>query len=49
VKAAVLAEDVARSTHLAFQLAGQHGTPEPIPQEAVDRLFERYQNVYGQN
>ena len=45
VKAAVLAEDVARSTHLAFQL----GTPQPIPQEAVDRLFERYQNVYGQN
>jgi L-ribulose-5-phosphate 4-epimerase len=45
VKAAVLAEDVARSTHLAFQL----GRPEPIPQEAVDQLFERYQNVYGQN
>jgi L-ribulose-5-phosphate 4-epimerase len=44
VKAAVLAEDVARATHLAFQL----GTPQPIPQEAVDRLFERYQNVYGQ-
>jgi L-ribulose-5-phosphate 4-epimerase len=45
VKAAVLAEDVARSTHLAFQL----GAPQPIPQEAVDRLFERYQNVYGQD
>src|SRR4051794_33679387 len=45
VKAAVLAEDVARSTHPPFQL----GTPQPIPQEAVDRLFERYQNVYGQN
>jgi len=45
VKAAVLAEDVARSTHLAFQL----GTPQPIPQDAVDRLFERYQNVYGQS
>jgi L-ribulose-5-phosphate 4-epimerase len=44
VKTAVLAEDVARSTHVAYQL----GTPEPIPQEAVDRLFARYQNVYGQ-
>ena len=21
----------------------------PIPQEAIDRLFDRYQNVYGQN
>src|SRR3954452_11321591 len=45
VKAAVLAEDVARSTHLAMQL----GAPQPIPQEAVTRLFERYQNVYGQS
>jgi L-ribulose-5-phosphate 4-epimerase len=49
VKAAVLAEDVARSTHLAYQLAGDLGTPQPIPQDAVDRLFERYQNVYGQH
>ena len=49
VKAAVLAEDVARSTHMAFQLAGELGTPQPIPQEAVDRFFERYQNVYGQH
>ena len=49
VKAAVLAEDVARATHLAFQLAGPQGTLEPIPQDAVDRLFERYQNVYGQH
>ncbi|MFC5381428.1 L-ribulose-5-phosphate 4-epimerase [Aquipuribacter nitratireducens] len=44
VKAAVMCEDVARSTFLAHQL----GTPEPLPAEAVDRLFERYQNVYGQ-
>jgi L-ribulose-5-phosphate 4-epimerase len=49
VKAAVLAEDVARSTHMAYQLAGELGTPQPIPQEAVDRFFERYQNVYGQH
>jgi L-ribulose-5-phosphate 4-epimerase len=44
VKAAVMAEDVARTVHLARQL----GTPIPIPQESIDALFERYQNVYGQ-
>jgi len=44
VKAAVMCEDVARTTHLAHQL----GEPVPIPAEAADRLFERYQNVYGQ-
>jgi len=45
VKAAVMAEDVARTVHLARQ----GGPLVPIPQEAVDRLFDRYQNVYGQN
>ena len=44
VKAAVLCEDVARSTHLALQL----GDAQPIPQDAIDALFLRYQNVYGQ-
>jgi len=44
VKAAVLCEDVCRSVHLARQL----GTPLPIPATAVDRLHDRYQNVYGQ-
>jgi L-ribulose-5-phosphate 4-epimerase len=44
VKAAVLTEDVARTVHLARQL----GDPVPIPQEAIDRLYHRYQNVYGQ-
>jgi L-ribulose-5-phosphate 4-epimerase len=44
VKAAVMCEDVARTTHLARQL----GEPVPIPAEAAARLFERYQNVYGQ-
>ncbi|HEX5087935.1 MAG TPA: L-ribulose-5-phosphate 4-epimerase [Nocardioides sp.] len=44
VKAAVMLEDVARTVHLARQL----GELVPIPQEAVDRLFDRYQNVYGQ-
>jgi L-ribulose-5-phosphate 4-epimerase len=44
VKAAVMLEDVARTVHLARQL----GELVPIPQEDVDRLFDRYQNVYGQ-
>jgi L-ribulose-5-phosphate 4-epimerase len=43
VKAAVMVEDVARSVHLARQL----GTPPPLAQEDVDRLYDRYQNVYG--
>ena len=45
VKAAVMVEDVARSVHISRQL----GEPVPIPQEAIDRLFDRYQNVYGQS
>lgn len=45
VKAAVMVEDVARTVHLAR--AG--GTPLPLPQGAIDALFDRYQNVYGQN
>lgn len=44
VKAAVMCEDVARGVHLARQL----GDPVPIPPEAVDRLYERYQHSYGQ-
>jgi L-ribulose-5-phosphate 4-epimerase len=44
VKAAVMVEDVARTVHFAHQL----GTPVPIDAAAVDRLYERYQNVYGQ-
>jgi L-ribulose-5-phosphate 4-epimerase len=44
VKAAVLVEDAARSVHLARQ----GGPLVPIPQDAIDRLYERYQNVYGQ-
>jgi L-ribulose-5-phosphate 4-epimerase len=44
VKAAVMTEDVARTVHIARQL----GEPLPIPQEAIDALFDRYQNVYGQ-
>ncbi|ONI64220.1 L-ribulose-5-phosphate 4-epimerase [Leifsonia sp. ALI-44-B] len=44
VKAAVMVEDVARSVHLARQL----GEPTAIPTDAIDSLFDRYQNVYGQ-
>ncbi|TXN32440.1 L-ribulose-5-phosphate 4-epimerase [Lacisediminihabitans profunda] len=44
VKAAVMAEDVARTVHIARQL----GDVIPIPQDKIDALFDRYQNVYGQ-
>jgi L-ribulose-5-phosphate 4-epimerase len=44
VKAAVMVEDVARTVHLARQ----GGELVPIPQAAIDSLFNRYQNVYGQ-
>lgn len=44
VKAAVMVEDVARTVHLARQ----GGELIPIPQDAIDSLFTRYQNVYGQ-
>ncbi|TDE07924.1 L-ribulose-5-phosphate 4-epimerase [Jiangella asiatica] len=44
VKAAVMCEDVARTVHIARQL----GEPKPIPQDDIDRLYDRYQNVYGQ-
>jgi L-ribulose-5-phosphate 4-epimerase len=44
VKAAVMVEDVARTVHLARQ----GGQLLPIPQDAIDSLFNRYQNVYGQ-
>ena len=44
VKAAVMVEDVARTVHLARQ----GGTLISIPQAAIDSLYDRYQNVYGQ-
>jgi L-ribulose-5-phosphate 4-epimerase len=43
VKAAVMCEDNAKSAFIARQL----GTPIPIPQAAIESLFNRYQNVYG--
>lgn len=45
VKAAVMVEDVARTVHHAREA----GPLIPIPQEAIDSLYSRYQNVYGQN
>ncbi|WP_258804183.1 L-ribulose-5-phosphate 4-epimerase [Pseudarthrobacter sp. NS4] len=45
VKAAVMVEDVARSVLFSRQL----GNPHEIAPDAVDSLFNRYQNVYGQD
>lgn len=45
VKAAVMVEDVARTVHYARE----GGELVPIEQEAIDSLFNRYQNVYGQS
>jgi L-ribulose-5-phosphate 4-epimerase len=39
-----MVEDVARSVHHAREA----GPLIPIPQDAIDRLYDRYQNVYGQ-
>src|ERR671927_839172 len=44
VKAAVMTEDVARTVWLALQL----GQPDEIPADAVEKLHDRYMNVYGQ-
>ncbi len=45
VKAAAMCEEVARTVHIAMQL----GDVIPIPQEQIDHLYNRYQNVYGQH
>ncbi|MCS3843092.1 L-ribulose-5-phosphate 4-epimerase [Microbacterium sp. AK031] len=45
VKAAVMVEDVARTVHYAREA----GPLIPIPQDAIDSLYNRYQNVYGQS
>jgi L-ribulose-5-phosphate 4-epimerase len=44
VKTAVMCEDVARAVHLARQL----GPVQRLAQDDIDKLHERYQNVYGQ-
>jgi L-ribulose-5-phosphate 4-epimerase len=44
VKAAVMVEDVAATVWAALQL----GTPEVLPDEAVEQLHRRYATSYGQ-
>ncbi|MBE2271994.1 MAG: L-ribulose-5-phosphate 4-epimerase [Anaerolinea sp.] len=44
VKAAIMTEDNAAIVWTALQL----GTPIPIAPADIDRLYDRYQNVYGQ-
>ena len=44
VKAAIMTEDNAAIVWTALQI----GTPIPIAQQDIDRLYDRYQNVYGQ-
>ena len=44
VKAAVMCEDVARTSFLALQL----GTPIPISPENIAKLYHRYSRAYGQ-
>ena len=44
VKAAVMCEDVAKTSFLAQQL----GTPIPLPDETIAKLHHRYTTVYGQ-
>jgi L-ribulose-5-phosphate 4-epimerase len=44
VKAAVMCEDVCRTVHISRQL----GPPLPILPSDVRSLYDRYQNIYGQ-
>ena len=44
VQAAVMTEDNAAIVWTALQM----GTPLPIAQSDIDRLYDRYQNIYGQ-
>ena len=44
VKAAAMCEEVAKTVHLAKAL----GDPVPLPQDFIDFMNDRYQNVYGQ-
>ena len=45
VKAAAMVEEVAHTVYVARQL----GDPLPIAQDLIDRLNDRYTNVYGQH
>jgi L-ribulose-5-phosphate 4-epimerase len=44
VKTSIMLEEVAKTTFIAKQI----GSLIPIPKEIIDKLNERYQNVYGQ-
>lgn len=44
LKAAVMVEDIARTSWLALQL----GQPDEIPADLIKRLHQRYQQEYGQ-
>ena len=44
MKAAIMCEDVARTSFLAVQL----GTPTTISKADIAKLHDRYTNVYGQ-
>ena len=44
VKAAAMCEEVAKTVHVARQL----GAPHEIDQRDIDKLYDRYTNVYGQ-
>jgi L-ribulose-5-phosphate 4-epimerase len=44
LKAAVMVEDIARTTWLALQL----GQPDVIPSDLIEKLYDRYQHEYGQ-
>jgi L-ribulose-5-phosphate 4-epimerase len=44
LKSAIMVEDVAKTVWLARQL----GTPIPIPNDEVEKWWDRYQNRYGQ-
>ena len=44
VKSAVMVEDIAATVFAALQL----GTPDVLPDDAVERLHRRYTTVYGQ-
>jgi L-ribulose-5-phosphate 4-epimerase len=45
VRAAAMCEEVAKTVHMARLL----GTPVSIDQGDIDRLYDRYTNVYGQS
>lgn len=44
LKAAVMVEDVAKTVSIALQI----GQPDEIPAEDIEKLYDRYTNVYGQ-